>query len=286
MPYRFFQRYRRAFKTSLFQGEIALIKKRLIFSVLIILIPIIGYCQQDMIRIVTDQGYWYPFTYSQGDQVKGIHIDVVRKALSNLNYPVRFYPKPWKRCLQDIKNGKYDAIISASYKPERAEYILYPDDAAIREKSVWRITQVEYVVITNFDEPYTFYGDLKSLPQPVRAPLGYSIVDDLKSAGIKVFEAPDTMDCVTRLVKSGRGSFIAPPQNAMDLQLEEEFKGKLKIHPNPIKSKSYFMGFAVKNQKLDRKSIRAIWNEIARLRENQSFMKALFNKYKGRKNSD
>ena len=278
-----FQKLRRAFKMSWFQGGIAVNKRTLSLSILMILIPIIGYCQQDIIRIVADQTYWYPFTYSHGGQAKGIHIDMVQKALSNLNFDVRFYPKPWKRCLQDAKNGKYDAIVSVSHKQERTAFLIYPDDAANPGKSLWRITQVEYVVITNSHEPYTFDGDLKSLPQPLRAPLGYSIADDLKSTGIKVFEAPDTMDCVTRLVKSGRGSFITPLKNALDLQFEKQFKGKLRIHSTPLKSKSYFLGFIIKNQKIDRRQMTDIWNEIARLREDKSFMKELLNKYSGQK---
>lgn len=256
-------------------------KNILILCLLLIVMPTKGYSQQKIISIVTDQAYWYPFTYSKGDQAKGIHIDIVQKALSNLNYSVRFYPKPWKRCLQDAKDGKYDAVVSASYKPERAQYLLYPDDAIDQKRSLLRITQVEYVVITNSKSPYLFDGDLKSLPSPVRAPLGYSISDDLKSAGISVLEAPDPVDCVTQLVKSGRGSFITPSENAVGIQLDERFKGKLKIHPKPLKSKSYFMAFVNKNQVLSQEKILAIWTEIARLREDQQFMKVLFDKYKG-----
>ncbi|MBU1344629.1 MAG: transporter substrate-binding domain-containing protein [Proteobacteria bacterium] len=258
-------------------------KRTLFFVILILLIPITAHCQQSTIHIATDQAYWYPFTYSQGSQAKGIHIDMVQKALSNLNYAVKFYPRPWKRCLQETKDGKYNAIVSASYRPERAQYLIYPDDAAAALKSLWRITQVEYIVITHSDDAYIFDGDVKSLPQPVRAPLGYSIADDLKSAGIPVLEAPGIIDCARQLVESGRGAFVTPPQNAVELQLDKRFMGKLKLHPKPIKSKSYFMAFSIENQKLKQEEIVAIWNEIARLREDQDFMKALFNKYDGEK---
>lgn len=242
-----------------------------------------GHCGQDTIHIVTDQAYWYPYTYSQEGEAKGIHIDMVQQALSNLNYTVRFTPKPWKRCLQDAKEGKYDAVVSASYKPVRAEYLFYPDDAAGPAKSLWRITQVEYAVITNSSDPYIFDGDVKHLPQPVRTLLGYSIADYLRSSGITVTESPDTVDCVTQLVKSGRGAFVTPLKNALDLQIDERFKEELKIHPKPVRSKSYFMVFAIKNQKINRENIMAIWNEIARLREDQTYMDALFNHYKGQR---
>ncbi len=248
---------------------------------MMILLPGSGYSQKVTINIVTDQAYWYPFIYSQNDLAKGIHIDIVKKALLKLNYIPKFYPKPWKRCLRDIKKGSYDGIVSASCKPERAEYLIYPEDAKNLTKSLWRITQVEYIAITYFNSSYIFNGDVKSLPLPVRAPLGYSIVDDLKAAGIHVLEAPDTIDCARQLIKSKRGSFITHPQNAIGILYDNQFKGKLKIHPQPIKSKSYFMAFSIRNQKFDRKIIMEIWNEIVKVRNDKDFMKGLYNKYNG-----
>ena len=259
-------------------------KKSILFlSILIILFAISGYCQQREINILTDQGYWYPFSYSEDGQAKGMYIDMIQKVLLNLNYIPKFYPKPWKRCLNDARDGKYDAIAGASYKPERAQYMTYPDDAKSAKKSFWRITQVEYVAITYHGSSYSFNGDVKSLPRPVRAPLGYSIVDDLKAAGVSVLEAPDIMDCALQLVKSRRGTFVAPPQNASGIMNDKRFKDKLIIHAKPIKSKSYFMPFAIKNQKLDQEQIMAIWNEIVRVREDQNYMKVLYNKYNGEK---
>lgn len=245
--------------------------------------PFPGYCQMGTMNIVTDQAHWYPYTYSQEGQAKGIHIDLVQKALTNLKYQIQFHPKPWKRCLNDIKEGKYDAIVSASYKPERSKYIAYPADAGTAKKSIWRITQVEYIAMTNVDSPYTFNGDVNSLPLPIRAPLGYSIADDFKTAGILVIESPDITECVIHLIKSGRGTFVTPIQNAIHIQLDHRFKGKLKMHQKPIKSKSYFLGFAIKNQRIPRDEILAIWNEIARVREDPEYMKTLFNKYNGPK---
>ena len=216
-----------------------MIKKIILLVSAILLAYGTGLCQQKSINIVTDQAYWYPFTFSKGDQAKGIHIEIVHQALENLNYTVNFYPKPWKRCLKDAQNGKYGAVVSASYKHERAEYLFYPDDAGSAKKSLWRITQVEYIVITNADSSYLFDGDLKTLPSPVRTPLGYSIADDLRSAGVTVTEIPDITNCVNQLVKSKRGSFVTPPENAPIFLNDERFKGKLKIHQKPIKSKSF-----------------------------------------------
>ncbi len=250
---------------------------------IVVSVMMVGVCQAQLIKITTDQAFWYPFTFVENGQPRGIHIDLVKKALTNLDHEIKFFPKPWKRCLQDAKDGKYDAVVSASYKVERAKYLIYPTDAAVAKKSQWRITQVEYIVITNAGLDYRFNGDIKALPHPVRTPIGYSIADDLMSAGVKVFQAPDITDCVTQLVKSGRGSFVTPPQNAAHLQNLSQYKDKLLIHPRPLKSKSYYMVFSANRGQISPKTRQQIWNEIERLRDNAAYMTMLFNNYSGKK---
>lgn len=237
-----------------------------------------GFCKHDTLNIVTDQAYWHPFTYSEKGQAKGVHIDMVKKALFDLGYKVKFEPKPWKRCLMEAQKGKYDAVVSASYKPQRAAVFYFPDDADTAQ-SAFRITQVEYVIVTSSKSPYVYNGDLTTLPEPIRAPLGYSIVDDLKNKGLTVFEAPDTIDCVYQLVKSNKGAFITPYQNAITIQRMVRFKGQIRINPLPVVSKSYFIVFPKKRQKLTRVQRHDIWSNISNVREDKEYMKKLFDKY-------
>ncbi|MCP4021941.1 MAG: transporter substrate-binding domain-containing protein [Desulfobacteraceae bacterium] len=259
-----------------------MVKRAFVFFIVLMTIPVSGFCQKNRIHIATDQSYWYPFTYSENVQAKGIHVDIVKKALSNLNYDVQFYPRPWRRCLKEAKTGKYDAVVSASYNQERAQYLIYPEDAKTAVKSEWRITQVEYVLVTHTDSAYNFNGNVKTLPQPVRAVLGYSIAQDMRSVGLVVVEAPDFINCAIQLVKSQRGSLVTPPQTAQRLSQDDRFKAQLKIHSLPIKSKSYFMVFTVKNQSFSREEMVTIWREIVRLREDQDYLQRLFDKYQGK----
>ena len=60
--------------------------------------------------------------------------------------------------------------------------------------TIWRATQVTYVVVIHRDSTYRFEGDAKTLPKPVRAPLAYSIVDDLTAKGGQVVTAPSFVD--------------------------------------------------------------------------------------------
>ncbi len=246
--------------------------------VLPLLLPGTAY-SKDLINICTDANYWYPYSYEKNRRSEGLHIDIVAAALKNLDYQFKFTPLPWKRCLAKTKTGKYNALISASYKPERAEYLHYPADASTAAKSEWRITQVEYVVVSNIDDPYEYNGNLSSLPHPVRAPLGYSIVDDLKKKEIEVATTYTSIDNCELLIKSKQGVVITPLQNARRFNKNPLFQNKLKIHDIPVASKSYYFVFSKKNPGLPKSTFEKIWREIKRLRENKQFLLPLIDKY-------
>ena len=123
-----------------------------------------------------------------------------------------------------------------------------------------------------------YNGDVKTLPTPVRAPLGYSIVDDLRASELKVItnNTSRNLKSIDRLQK---GCVITPPENAARLIKALELEDRLKVHSKPVKSKSYFMLFSKKAANFKQPEIEKIWDEIARLRDDEQFMKQLFEKY-------
>ena len=138
--------------------------------------------------------------------------------------------------------------------------------------------QVEYVLVTMSDSDYEFTGDIKSIPEPVRAPRGYSIVDDLRKKGLKVIthKTERNLRSVARMKK---GSVITIPTNAKILLEKLNLTDTMKIHETPIKSKSYFMLFSRNTSKISMEEISAVWKEIAKLRDDMDFMGKLQNKY-------
>jgi len=230
------------------------------------------------VRIGFDQNLWYPFSYLDNGEPKGLHFDIVNLALKNLKYKVSYEAFPWKRCLVMAKHGFIDAVLNASYKPERAEYLIYPPDAAILKKSDYRITQVEYSIISHRDEPYEFDGNVNSIPKPIRITLGYSVADDLKKDKIPIHETPSDLNSIKMLIRDRAGSAIALGETARFLMKKAEFKNRLYISKKTFKSKSYFFVFA-KNYSIPKIEQTAIWNEIKRIRENDELMEKLIKKY-------
>jgi len=230
------------------------------------------------IKICTDENLWYPFTFEEKGQSKGLHVDVVGQALTKLGFPAKFTPVPWKRCLKQAETGEVDAVVSASYKKKRAVYLHYPPDASTTKKSKWRITQVEYVVVSYMDDQFEYDGNIKSLPLPVRVPLGYSIIDDIEKEGVAVDTAKGVFNNMAKLIRDKKGVVICLPQTVGILNQNPRFKNKLKIHNIPIKSKSYFIVFS-KEGTVSEEDRKKIWLEVVKIREDAKRMSDLLAKY-------
>ena len=224
--------------------------------------------------ICTDTNFWYPFTFVKDDRSAGLHVDIAALALERLGLASEFQPMPWKRCLHDAEQGAVDAVVSASWQEARAAFLHYPPDAAQPAPSRWRVSQVEYVVVTAAGRPYEYDGDPRSLPQPVRAPYGYSVVDDLRQAGIEVEVAPGDQNNLRKLVRDGTGSVVTIPEIVSWLLKDPEFAGKLRVSARPITSKSYY--FAISRKSAVAPEMREkIWAEIARIRDDEKIMERL-----------
>ena len=231
------------------------------------------------INICSDKNLWYPFTFVKDGKAVGLQIDIISKALSNLEYDMNYKPLPWKRCLSSAKDGDFDAIATASYKDKRAEFLNYPGDASSSKKSAQRVMQVEYVVVTVADSGYEYAGDLKTIPTPVRVPRGYSVGDDLKKQGLKVDDgAAGDENNIKKMLRRGNGSVVTLPAIVELLSKQDVYKGKLHVSSTPVKSKSYYLPFSKKSA-ISQADQEKIWSEISNVRNDLEFMGKMSAKY-------
>lgn len=255
--------------------------KRLTILLTILYLPLVFAATP--ISVCTDTNFWYPFTFVKDKKAAGLHIDIIHQALINLGYEPNYKPLPWEQCLSETKAGHFDAIATVSYHPDR-DYILYPPQAASDKTSPLRVTQVEYLVITPAENEkgnkntYSFDGDLKTIPNPVRVPAGYSIIENLEREGLKVEENPSSLDNFKKLAREKTGSVIDLADMTKYLGTRPEFSQKWVVSSQPIFSKSYYLGFSKKG-KIKEEEANKIWQEIAKIRDNPTLMEKFLKKY-------
>lgn len=234
------------------------------------------------ITICTDTNFWYPFTFVKNQQATGLHIDIIETAFDNLHLQPLFKTATWSECLDQAKMGTVDAVATASFQPERTAFLLYPKDAE-NPQSDWRVTQVEYKVITpatrnNQPNTYIFEGDVTTLPEPVRAPKDYSIVKDLERSSLKVEPGQTSLDNLRSLVKDQSGSMVDLSETIEYLSTNPEFSEQVIIQKRPLNRKSYFLAFS-KQGSVSESQAEQIWNEIAVVRNNTGLMAEFLKKY-------
>ena len=230
---------------------------------------------QDPLRICTDNGNWFPYTWIEDERPQGLHIHIVEAALAELGVEYEFQVRPWKRCLLYAQTGEMDVIASASFTKERSRYLFYPPDAGSGAESKWQITRASYVVVSLASDPYEFNGDLRTLPDPVRAVLGYSIVKDLREAGLRVYQDKNPMTMYRGLLQSGQGVVVGFEAVADHVTNIPEYRNQLKIHEPPVRSRPYYLPFS-RRTGFDETQRMLIWERVARFAGTPDFVSGFF----------
>jgi len=104
--------------------------KNFVYLFIILCISLSGVSAKEL-NIVTL--HYPPYSYIENDKIKGINVDIATEALKRMGYVAKIQFIPWQRALFYTKYGRADAILNASYKKARAEYLYYPEEGVFDE---------------------------------------------------------------------------------------------------------------------------------------------------------
>jgi len=233
----------------------------------------------ERISICIDNRDWYPFSYHQDGQAKGIFIELTKAALKHSKIEADFLVMPMKRCMNVLaRQGKIDAVIGLPFDLALNDKLHYPEDAAL-ETSRWRLMQVDFNLVTPKNSSYDFSGKLNTIPQPIRIPKAYlNIIKKVKAANIPVEISQQDESSFYKLIRDNTGSLITSSIMAVRQDETEKFRDKFIVHPYPIASLSYFLAFfdtKATNPELHKK----VWMNIEYLRNDYVFMLQLLSEY-------
>jgi len=212
---------------------------------LLLFILIIGWASPSVwagneapLKIITES--WAPFSYKENGQVKGAITDVVRSVFQDMNVPVTFRVVPWKRAVAMLKKGKGDALYSASYKSDRAKFLIYPKHP---------IYQVKYLFYSKKDSGFTFDGNVSHLHGKIGAMRGYSYTKEFwgtpKSCGhcYTIEEVSRLEQNFKKLHKGELMAFPASQKVAEAMMKKEGYTDEFEASSIPLATKDYFLTF-------------------------------------------
>ena len=122
----------------------------------VLLLPY-GICGAQQLLVVHADGFFPPNEMMDGEQVRGVHIDLVQAAAAHLGVSVRFRSYPWKRAIIMLKRGEADAITYMGKTPEREQFGIFVEGNLLSHTRNGFFTLKEHAGKTNFA------GDLQTL---------------------------------------------------------------------------------------------------------------------------
>lgn len=206
---------------------------RLVWLLAVLPLVVAGGARADpVIRVCTTE--WPPYTVGSGAAVRGLHTELVIEAFRRLGLEARIDTVAWERCWKEMPKDTYQAVYSASFNDSRARLALYPRTP---------LQRLSYVAVVRRGDGAGSDGhDLGTLPQPLAAPRGYSVTDDLRRRGHQVDDgAMKDSQNIEKLVSGRIGTAVVERQVAVALVASLGVADKVEVLPAVIAAKDYFL---------------------------------------------
>lgn len=248
--------------------------KQLSFTMFIWLLITCTVTRADFINISVENRDFYPFFFLVQNSPKGILLDMVRDGFAPLGIKPVFTPYPMKRALRMVEAGKVDAIIAPRVSNKN---LFLPDDAFQTNISQYRILQIDSVVVT-YKSDYEFFGDIKTLPTPIRMTSGDPIESLFQKQGLFVDDAASGAQNIKKLIRDRKGCVITTSFKAMSWLESPAYKNSIDVSTESVVSRSYFLIFSNKTV-FSQDQIKMVWKEIAKNRDDYIYPIKLFTGY-------
>ncbi len=211
----------------------------------------------------------YPWVLKDRAGLNIVHLKAVEQ---QLGVKIETVPLPWKRCQDDLREGKVDGIFAASFKTERMEIGFYPmagdkpDAARAMMYDGYSLYRLKGGATQWDGKKLTTMGSIGAQP-------GYSIVDQLKQLGVKVDEGTKTADDNLKKLLAGRVDAVALQTLEGDnaLRTTPEFAAKIeKLSPALVDKPFYLM---LSKQLVGRYPdfAKDVWKALAEVRESSDY---------------
>jgi polar amino acid transport system substrate-binding protein len=226
------------------------------------------------LKLCTENEDSYPWLLKSRPGLSMIMMGMVEK---QLGVKVDIHPVPWKRCMDDLKQGAVDGLFKISFKADRMEMGAYPMTGDKPDNSK-RMLDDSYSLYRLKGSKVAWDGKtLSGTDGAVGAQSGFSVVDQLKSMGLRVDDGTRSADDNLNKLLAGRLVALALQTQEGDTSLAShpEFAAKIERISPPLVEKPYFLmlskPFVAKYGDFSKQ----VWDAIATVRESAEYKKQL-----------
>lgn len=185
---------------------------------------------------------WCPINCAIRDPMQGVGVDLAKEIFSESGYKIRYVVMPWARALNDVREGRIDAIIGANKSDDPT--LVYP------QTPIFRVTDDFYVLA---DSPVTFSNldSLKDYKIGVIKDYGYdpqikafiAAQSDIPGK-IQVVAGDTALDQNIQKLLAKRIDVLVESSIIMDYKLQKTGLSKKIKHIGSVEQGNVYLGFS------------------------------------------
>ena len=212
----------------------------------------------------------YPWIFK--DKV-GLTTSLMKIAEKAYGAKVELVALPWKRCLDDAKNGAIDGVLKISFSAERTEFLVYPMVGEKPDASKRLLNDTYSLFRLKGSTAATWDGKTLKADGPVGAQSGFSIVKQLTSLGVRVDDATRSADANLAKLLGARVVAVALQTEEGEISIAEnaETKGKVERVTPVLVEKPYFVAFSKQFHSKEKAAAQKLWDAIGAARESTEY---------------
>ncbi|MEO4047200.1 transporter substrate-binding domain-containing protein [Pseudomonas sp. CAU 1711] len=213
-----------------------------------------------------------PFIHARGEiEQAGLLPQMVQQAALANGTRVELLRQPWKRCIDNVRTGKVDALLALIWSPERDEWVAFPKrperprDAPDSELRVWR---EEYRIFVPLQGTLRYDGKrFEGLRTGIGAPTGYVVWQRLKDAGV-LSESVLKPQIGLRLVAMGRlDGYVSERSIGLHLLRSMGLRDQVALLPQVYHQDDSYLVFSHAFRRSQPQLTQAIWQSLRGIRE-------------------
>jgi polar amino acid transport system substrate-binding protein len=215
-----------------------------------------------------------PWTMPDGS---GEVLNLLRAVADRLHEQFVLQPVPWKRCIEEVRQGEFDGAVGSADTPERRTIGRLPLLADGKADATAALYENYYYVYSRTGSGAGWNGKHLTVPRGgVVVPRGYSIALELRAQGHTVLESIDRGEDGLRMLRSGMADIaILPGPKTRALALGPRYRDSITVSQQSWK---FIPGYLLASNAIYEQNparILAIWSAIRETRQSTAQWKPL-----------
>jgi polar amino acid transport system substrate-binding protein len=209
-----------------------------------------------------------PWTMPDGS---GLNLALLHRVEAATGERFAFVRRPWKRCMEEARTGKVDAVVGSADTPERRTFGSFPtlpdgaadQDAALYSDSAW-------VYLRSGGGGRWNGAELAPGGGAVIAQTGYHAAELLAGRGLRV-HGVKTAEEGLRLLASGAADVAVLQSLPARRQVGSAYRATVQLAPKPFVTLDYYLMFSRAAFARDPARAQRIWAAIAAARRDPAY---------------